>query len=97
MEFVSNRLGTGVANPTWQSRPFWWCSWLGEKPMGSKVVRGCLFGLGVVLMVLVGTSQAFAYVTPVAAPEIDGGSIAAGFAAASSAALILKARLGSRK
>ena len=66
--------------------------------MRLNVARACLFGLGVVLMVVAGAGVASAgYTVPQAAPEIDGGSIAAGFAAASSAVLILRSRLRARK
>jgi hypothetical protein len=58
--------------------------------MRSTVARVSLFGLGLVLMVCATAGTAMASTAPV--PEIDGGTLSAGLAAATSAVLILRAR-----
>lgn len=60
--------------------------------MRLDIARASLFGFGVVMMVLGVAGQAFAGAAT-AVPEIDGGTMSAGFAAASAAALILRSRL----
>ena len=58
--------------------------------MRSLMTRVSLFGLGIALMVCAMEGHAFA--SSVVVPEIDGGSLAAGLAAATSAVLILRTR-----
>jgi hypothetical protein len=58
--------------------------------MRSTIARVCLFGFGILMMVCAMEGSAFASVATV--PEIDGASLAAGLAAATSAALILRSR-----
>jgi hypothetical protein len=54
------------------------------------MTRFSLFGLGIALMVCAMEGQALA--STVQVPEIDGGTLAAGLAAATSAVLILRSR-----
>lgn len=63
--------------------------------MRLTLTRASLFGLAVVVLVFAAAGQASAN-GPTAVPEIDGGSLTAGFAAASSAVLILRSRLRRR-
>ena len=58
--------------------------------MRAAAVRVCLFGLGVLTIVCAVAAPAFAQAAPV--PEIDGNTIATGFAGLTAAALILKTR-----
>ena len=58
--------------------------------MRSTIARVCMFGFGILVMVCAMEGQALASVVTV--PEIDGGSLAAGLAAATSAVLILRSR-----
>jgi hypothetical protein len=58
--------------------------------MRSTIARVCLFGFGILMMVCAMEGHALASTTPV--PEIDGASLAAGLAAATSAVLILRSR-----
>jgi hypothetical protein len=54
------------------------------------ITRVSLFGLGIALMVCATEGHALASVAAV--PEIDGGTLVAGLAAATSAVLILRSR-----
>jgi hypothetical protein len=65
--------------------------------MKSAIVRASIFGLGVLLMAgAVGSTEVLGYVTPVAAPEIDGATLSSGIAGLSAAVLMLKARRRSK-
>ena len=59
--------------------------------MRSAIVRGGLFGVGVLVMVCGMVGSAFAS-GPTAVPEIDGGSMAAGLAALSAGVLVVRSR-----
>jgi hypothetical protein len=59
--------------------------------MRSAVVRGGLFGFGILVMVCGMAAPAFAAAPP-AVPEIDGGSLAAGLAALSAGVMIVRSR-----
>lgn len=62
--------------------------------MRSTLIRAGSFGLGVLVMVCSVAAPAMASVATV--PEIDGGTITAGLAAASAAVMILRARRRSK-
>jgi len=59
--------------------------------MRSNIVQVCLYGAGLVLVVIATAVPAFAG-GPTAVPEIDGSAIGAGLAGLSAAALILRSR-----
>ena len=60
-----------------------------------SVTRFSLFGFGILMMVCAMAGSAYAQ-GPAPAPEIDGGSIAAGLAGVSAAVLIMRSRRRSK-
>jgi hypothetical protein len=60
--------------------------------MRRAVVSLCVYGVGLVLIVVSAGVAAFAAPVAVSAPEIDGGSIASGLGLVTGAVLILRSR-----
>lgn len=63
--------------------------------MRSHILRTTWYGLGVIALVLSTHSQAFAGSIP-QAPEIDGGTLSAGFGLLAAGVLIVRSRMKSR-
>jgi hypothetical protein len=60
-----------------------------------RLLRMCGYGCGMLLLVLSATAAISAQ-PPIAAPEIDGGSIASGLGLLAASLMILRARMGSK-